>query len=106
MTLPIHVPKKLISLSLIVPLISILACLFAVNQHAEPVDDCPCFEDAIAFISVMMGCAVSAWWRARFGFDFDSDYFATNPPDGWVIFVLVAVAKLVLGEFLPSHCVS
>jgi Helicase associated domain (HA2) len=26
-----------------------------VNQHRQPVDDCPCFEDAIAFVSVVMG---------------------------------------------------
>ena len=31
-----------------------------VNQH-PPVDDCPCFEDAIAFISVILGIITSFW---------------------------------------------
>jgi hypothetical protein len=32
-----------------------------VNQHPQPVDDCPCFEDAIAFISVVLGELVGHW---------------------------------------------
>jgi len=31
-----------------------LVCLL-VNQHPSPLDDCPRFEDAIAFISVVLG---------------------------------------------------
>ncbi|KAK0189160.1 sphingosine-1-phosphate phosphatase [Armillaria mellea] len=32
-----------------------------VNQHPQPVDDCPCFEDAIAFGSVVLGLLVGSW---------------------------------------------
>ena len=34
------------------------ACL-PVNQYPSPVDDCPCFEDAIAFIFVILGIITS-----------------------------------------------
>ncbi|KAH8980121.1 hypothetical protein EDB86DRAFT_3088148 [Lactarius hatsudake] len=36
------------------PLVVTVVCLL-VDQHPSPVDDCPCFEDAIAFASVILG---------------------------------------------------
>ncbi|PPQ66638.1 hypothetical protein CVT24_006930 [Panaeolus cyanescens] len=44
-----------------VPLILIPLTLFAIHVHPQPVDDCPCFEDAIAFVSVVLGALVSRW---------------------------------------------
>ncbi|KAF8156625.1 PAP2 superfamily-domain-containing protein [Crassisporium funariophilum] len=44
-----------------IPLILIPICLLAVHKHPQPVDDCPCFEDAIAFASVLLGALVSRW---------------------------------------------
>ncbi|KAH9020631.1 hypothetical protein EDB85DRAFT_2152955 [Lactarius pseudohatsudake] len=35
------------------PLAVTVVCLLLANQHLSPVDDCPCFEDAIAFASVI-----------------------------------------------------
>ena len=44
-----------------IPLILIPLCLFAVHVHPQPVDDCPCFEDAIAVLSATLGALVSSW---------------------------------------------
>lgn len=33
--------------------------LFLIHIHAEPVDDCPCFDDSVAFIGVLIGLDVS-----------------------------------------------
>jgi hypothetical protein len=44
-----------------VPLILIPLTLLAVHKHPQPVDDCPCFEDAIAILSVLMGVFLSHW---------------------------------------------
>jgi len=44
-----------------VPLILIPLCLLAVHHHPQPVDDCPCFEDSIAILSVVLGVFVSRW---------------------------------------------
>lgn len=49
-----------------VPAAIIPAGLLMVSVHPQPVDDCPCFEDAIAFVSVAMGVAL-ARWCVRFG---------------------------------------
>lgn len=44
-----------------VPLTLIPLTLLAVHKHPQPVDDCPCFEDAIAILSVLMGVLLSRW---------------------------------------------
>ncbi|KAF8605669.1 hypothetical protein BDV93DRAFT_521493 [Ceratobasidium sp. AG-I] len=92
-----------------VPILVISAGLFIVHRHAEPVDDCPCFEDAIAFVSVIMGAMLARWHFARFvltpsnlsGF---SDYYVSRTPGASLstpqditIFVLYAVLKMVVG---------
>jgi len=40
-----------------------------VHFHPQPVDDCPCFEDAIAFVSVILGGFVARWHTAYAGID-------------------------------------
>ena len=40
-----------------------------VNQHPQPVDDYPCFEDAIAFVSIVMGSLLARWHAVHYGFD-------------------------------------
>lgn len=57
-----------------VPAAIIPAGLLMVSVHPQPVDDCPCFEDAIAFVSVAMGVAL-ARWCIRFGVVLHTDPF-------------------------------
>ncbi|KAG6333952.1 hypothetical protein ID866_5135 [Astraeus odoratus] len=45
----------------IVPCTVTPICLLLVHFHPQPVDDCPCFEDAIAFISVILGAFLARW---------------------------------------------
>ncbi|KAK7046938.1 sphingosine-1-phosphate phosphatase [Favolaschia claudopus] len=51
--------------SLRVPFTIIPLALLAVNQHPQPVDDCPCFEDAIALGSVVLGMFLGRWGAVR-----------------------------------------
>jgi dihydrosphingosine 1-phosphate phosphatase len=51
---------------MVVPLVLVPICLIIVNQ---PVDDCPCFEDAIAFVIVVMGSLFARWHAVHCGFD-------------------------------------
>jgi hypothetical protein len=39
--------------------------LAAVHYHPQPVDDCPCFEDAIAVLAVVFGTFTGHWYWAR-----------------------------------------
>jgi len=45
----------------VVPIIAIPLTLALVHYHPEPVDDCPCFEDAIAILSVLLGSYLGHW---------------------------------------------
>lgn len=78
-------------------------CLLLVHRHPEPVDDCPCFEDAIAFMSVVMGEYLTRWYMAQHGYN-DRFFVHVMPgkvwgtiPDMWAWWS-IASAKLVIGE--------
>ncbi|KAJ7034573.1 sphingosine-1-phosphate phosphatase [Mycena alexandri] len=68
-----------------VPLTLIPLGLLAVNQHPQPVDDCPCFEDAIAFGSVVLGMYVGQWGAVKWGLWGLDAQGAVMPGSGWVL---------------------
>lgn len=37
----------------------------AVRFHPEPADNCPCFDDSVAFIGVVMGSSIASWDYSR-----------------------------------------
>ncbi|KAA8915243.1 hypothetical protein TRICI_002600 [Trichomonascus ciferrii] len=56
------VDRLLLAPGAIVPIVAwVLAIIVAVRLHPEPADDCPCFDDAVAFMGVMAGMAVGQW---------------------------------------------
>ncbi|KAI1403481.1 PAP2-domain-containing protein [Hypoxylon fuscum] len=42
----------------------LLLIILLIRVHPEPADDCPCFDDSVAFAGVMMGLEIGTW---RFG---------------------------------------
>lgn len=87
---------------IIVPLIIIPVCLLMVHWHPQPVDDCPCFEDAIAFVSVVMGEMTFRWYMRHHGFN--EDYFkilmvgsSWETPMDVAAWTALAFIKLLLG---------
>ena len=99
------------------PLTIALVIIVLVRVHPEPADDCPCFDDSVAFAGVTIGAECGTWRFAR------SSHLATIyiGPDatfdlaalGWpraaarlvfgvaVIFAWREVAKPALLRFLP-----
>ncbi|KAF8880461.1 PAP2 superfamily-domain-containing protein [Gymnopilus junonius] len=67
-----------------VPLILIPLTLLAVHYHPQPVDDCPCFEDAIAILSVVLGALVSRWGMVYSQADSGLSREVVMPGSGWV----------------------
>lgn len=47
-----------------VPVAILLVVVALVRVHPEPADDCPCFDDSVAFAGVIVGCEAGTW---RFG---------------------------------------
>jgi membrane-associated phospholipid phosphatase len=41
--------------------ITLIVCALAVRFHPEPADNCPCFDDSVAFAGVVIGGEI-AWW--------------------------------------------
>lgn len=90
------------------PLTVTVVCLLLVNQHPSPVDDCPCFEDAIAFISVILGIVTSFWCSKRVP-ALNADLFVSVTPGAafdspaavttWVLFALLKLTTGVLVIF-------
>lgn len=66
----------------ILPATACLLCLFLVNQHPQPVDDCPCFEDAIASLALLTGTVISRWHATHYGLDVASGFYTSRTP-GW-----------------------
>ncbi|KAK4189815.1 PAP2 superfamily-domain-containing protein [Podospora australis] len=48
------------------PLTIALIIVVLVRVHPEPADDCPCFDDSVAFAGVMIGLECGMWRFARF----------------------------------------
>jgi len=87
-----------------VPVVIISLGAILVNQHAEPVDDCPCFEDAIAFVSVIIGTTLGKWHAANWGFDINTGYFVSKTPGwegkdhgDWMLWLCFSALKMVVG---------
>ncbi|KZT07942.1 uncharacterized protein LAESUDRAFT_677144 [Laetiporus sulphureus 93-53] len=86
----------------IVPAVTIPLCLLSVHWHPQPVDDCPCFEDAIAFISVVLGEILSRWYMLHNGYG-DEYFVHVMPGSPWgswldtLTWWSVAVVKMTLG---------
>lgn len=55
-----------------------VVCGVMVHRHPQPIDDCPCFEDAIAFVSVVGGMLLGFWGATRTGFE-DSNLTSHMP---------------------------
>mgnify|MGYP000097174510 CR=1 FL=1 len=49
------------------PFVIIPVGLLLVSVHPQPLEDCPCFEDAIAFVAVSMGVMTGRWTETKAG---------------------------------------
>lgn len=64
------------------PAIVILALMAAVRFHPEPADNCPCFDDSVAFAGVLMGAEVAHYHFSK------TSFAAPNQPPATVFFEL------------------
>jgi hypothetical protein len=75
--------------------------LAAVHYHPQPVDDCPCFEDAIAVLAVVLGTFSGHWYWAQQPFPalcFQRLY----GEESVVKAIFVGFLRVVVGK-LPAH---
>ncbi|GAA5988001.1 hypothetical protein JCM10908_002022 [Rhodotorula pacifica] len=77
-------------------LVTVPSLLLLVTVHPEPVEECPCFEDAVAFLSVVAGILLrEAWTPAGFATaTFGREWRTLTEVGMWCAAV---VAKLLVG---------
>ncbi|KAL3422044.1 sphingosine-1-phosphate phosphohydrolase [Phlyctema vagabunda] len=95
------IDKYLHSSSWTAPTLVAIAIIALVRVHPEPADDCPCFDDSVAFAGVMIGIELGGWHYAAGEWAWDIPVPATVPFDlehmGWTIVILrVLVGVLVI----------
>lgn len=77
----------------------VLIVLVLVRIHPEPADDCPCFDDSVAFAGVFMGAEVGFWHYAHTSIAWSEPTPGTIPYRlsslGWFKTIL----RLVIGVF-------
>ena len=99
------------------PAIAAVLIILAVRFHPEPADNCPCFDDSVAFAGVLIGIESGHWHFAGSTFASSIPVLATVPFDlnslGWprtalrivlgvvVIFLWRATMKTLLLRVLP-----
>lgn len=82
------------------PAVVILIILVLVRIHPEPADDCPCFDDSVAFAGVMIGVELGNWHFGRSGRAWNEPALATVPFNlealGWPR----TIARIVIGVLM------
>ena len=82
------------------PAIVTLVILLLVRIHPEPADDCPCFDDSVAFSGVTIGIESGNWHFGRSGMAWNLPTPATVPFKldtlGWP----KTVARIIIGVIM------
>ncbi|GAB7338648.1 hypothetical protein MBLNU457_5379t2 [Dothideomycetes sp. NU457] len=82
-------------------LITVGAILLSVRFHPEPADNCPCFDDSVAFAGVVMGIELGHWSFSKSPISWTQPGPATVPFDlhelGWIKTILrILVGVLIV----------
>lgn len=77
--------------------IATLVVCILVRINPEPADDCPCFDDSVSFLGVVIGINLGAWHYAQSGYALNTPIPSTAPFDIEKIGFLKATARIILG---------
>lgn len=78
---------------LVIPIV----ILILVRIHPEPADDCPCFDDSVAFAGVTLGVDVGSWYFTGSSLAWADPLPGTIPYNYETLGLLGTVARLVVG---------
>jgi hypothetical protein len=82
------------------PLIVTLMLLAMVRTHPEPADDCPCFDDSVAFAGVFIGVEVAGWHYASTPFAWSVPVPGTTPYSLAELGMFKTLLRIVLGVLI------
>ena len=88
------------SSSWIAPVLLAIGIIILVRIHPEPADDCPCFDDSVAFAGVMIGCEMGDFHYSTTSFSWSHPVPATVPFSlehmGWGIVVSRVLVGIIV----------
>lgn len=91
------IDRYMYSSSWLAPATLALIIIVLIRIHPEPADDCPCFDDSVAFAGTMIGIEIGGWHYASSNWAWDIPVPATVPFSlqhmGW----MVVIARVVIG---------
>jgi membrane-associated phospholipid phosphatase len=79
------------------PLIGALVMLAIVRLHPEPADDCPCFDDSVAFSGVVIGAYFAAYTFPRTTYSVDYPVPGTTPYSFEEIGLVKTILRVLAG---------
>lgn len=83
------------------PLVATLVVLALVRIHPEPADDCPCYDDSVAFAGVVIGIEAGSWHYASTPYaSVSSMPPVTNPLEPGSIEWFSASTRIILGVLI------
>lgn len=76
--------------------------LFLVRIHPEPADDCPCFDDGVAFMGVVAGCVVGEWHFTNTVYTAYPAYNNSIPFEPTRVGIIGVMLRFLIGSILIS----
>jgi hypothetical protein len=77
--------------------VATMVVLILIRINPEPADDCPCFDDSVSFLGVVIGINLGAWHYAHTTFAIDSPIPSTVPFQLEQVGLVRATIRIVLG---------
>lgn len=86
------------SSSWVAPFVAGLVVIAMVRIHPEPADDCPCFDDSVAFAGVVIGVEFGTWTYGKIPSDpWETNAYGDGKVDVAALGLWANVARIVLG---------
>lgn len=83
------------------PVLAGVIIVILVRIHPEPADDCPCFDDSVAFAGVVIGLEFGTWTYGRIpGDPWETHAHADKSVDVTSLSLAVNIARIVLGVLI------
>ncbi|KAJ0166954.1 Dihydrosphingosine 1-phosphate phosphatase [Colletotrichum tanaceti] len=83
------------------PVIAALIVIVLVRIHPEPADDCPCFDDSVAFAGVVIGLEIGTWMYGRTSIDsFGGSAHTVQSLDLGALGWHIVLARVFFGVFV------
>ena len=80
------------------PSIAGIVVIVLVRIHPEPADDCPCFDDSVAFAGVVIGLEYATWSYGRIPWDpWETNAHSDNTVNVLPLGLIVNILRIVFG---------